>query len=148
MPSSWTRAQVRDDLVTRLKAGGIAGQRIFSGRTTPVQDAESLPAVLVYALDQQDQAAGSAWPQPGIYQRRLTVEIECYVSATSDTGLQTAADLSDDIQGLLMTDAAWLGRYSGVPSWQVRVAMDASSEVRRAVAKLTVQVDYFYDWGS
>ena len=93
-------------------------------------------------------AAGSAWPQPGVYHRRLSIDIECYVSATSDTGLQTAADLSDDIQNLLMTDPAWLARYSGIPSWQVRVAMDATSEVRRAVAKLTVQLEYFYDWGS
>lgn len=145
--ASLTRKQIRDDAVARLLAyGAIAsavGTRVYPSRTIPLGDA-NIPALCVYTSSESSAYRGPGTYNP-VFERRLEIGVNAYVTAVTDALLENQTDISDTIQRALIADPNWIALFERVESVDVSIIPDADSDRRRCVVRVVFTVRYHFD---
>ena len=145
--ASRTRKQYRDDAVARLLAypaiATAVGTRVFSGRTVPLGEA-LIPALCVYTSTEDSAYRGPGTHNP-VFERRLEIGVNAYVTAATDALLEDASDISDTIQRALIADPDWIVLSERVESVNVSIVNDSDADRRRCVVRVVFTIRYHFD---
>lgn len=132
------RTQIRQAVVTLLDGQTLAGSHVYGSRVHPLDEAK-LPALLVYAREEEIQQATISYPRQ--LQRELLLVVEAYAQAKA--GLEDALDtLARDIEQIMAADPSLGGlvKDSLLSSTAMQLSGDGDKPV--GVATLNYRVAY------
>ena len=136
------RKVLRQDIVARLKASAAVtalcpAERVYDSRTTRIP-AEQLPAVNVFVPSTRRRRRGPGVP---VFEVRHEVGIDCYGKGETDAELSASVDeLAAAVIEALLTDPDFVSQWEGFEDLDSRVALDADSEGRKGVVRITFEV--------
>lgn len=139
-----TATQVRQDVVTRLKAA--MGDEAGRVHDSPVDDwtPTDLPAIAVYGLTSNRRRRG-----PGVPTFAVTDEIAVDViveAADGKSAAEACEDLEDQVSLALLTDPNWVSQFEHVESVRTTRGRLEEGDAVRWSARVVFEVQYFEKW--
>lgn len=138
------RQLIRDDIKTTLTGLPLTGSNVYASRIYPIGDAK-LPGIIIYTDSESNEYLTLGLPRT--QERRLSVNVEVYVQATTnyDATLDT---ICAQIEEALYTDLERSGyaKDTQVTNFDSQFSGDGNQPV--AIGVLTVEVKYHTVEGS
>lgn len=135
---SHARTQIRQAVVALLNGNTEAGNRVFSSRVHPLDDAK-LPALLVYTP--QENIGERSMQRPRTQQRQLQLAVEGYLKARGDIDAEADA-LALDVEQLIAADPTLAGLVKDITLESTATQLSGEGERPVAVITLTFAVLY------
>lgn len=135
---SHARTQIRQAVVALLNGNTEAGNRVFSSRVHPLDDAK-LPALLVYTP--QENIGERSMQRPRTQQRQLQLAVEGYLKARGDIDAEADA-LALEVEQLIASDPTLAGLVKDISLESSATQLSGEGEKPVAVITLTFAVLY------
>lgn len=135
---SHARTQIRQAVVALLNGNTEAGNRVFSSRVHPLDDAK-LPALLVYTP--QENIGERSMQRPRTQQRQLQLAVEGYLKARGDIDAEADA-LALEVEQLIAADPTLAGLVKDIMLESTATQLSGEGERPVAVITLTFAVLY------
>lgn len=135
---SHARTQIRQAVVALLNGNTEAGNRVFSSRVHPLDDAK-LPALLVYTP--QENVGERSMQRPRTQQRQLQLAVEGYLKARGDIDAEADA-LALEVEQLIAADPTLAGLVKDITLESTATQLSGEGEKPVAVITLTFAVLY------
>jgi len=135
---SHARTQIRQAVVALLNGNTEAGNRVFSSRAHPLDDAK-LPALLVYTP--QENIGERSMQRPRTQQRQLQLAVEGYLKARGDIDAEADA-LALEVEQLIAADPTLAGLVKDISLESTATQLSGEGEKPVAVITLTFAVLY------
>lgn len=135
---SHARTQIRQAVVALLNGNTEAGNRVFSSRVHPLDDAK-LPALLVYTP--QENIGERSMQRPRTQQRPLQLAVEGYLKARGDIDAEADA-LALEVEQLIAADPTLAGLVKDISLESTATQLSGEGEKPVAVITLTFAVLY------
>lgn len=135
---SHARTQIRQAVVALLNGNTEAGNRVFSSRVHPLDDAK-LPALLVYTS--QENVGERSMQRPRTQQRQLQLAVEGYLKARGDIDAEADA-LALEVEQLIAADPTLAGLVKDISLESTSTQLSGEGEKPVAVITLTFAVLY------
>jgi hypothetical protein len=135
---SHARTQIRQAVVALLNGNTEAGNRVFSSRVHPLDDAK-LPALLVYTP--QENIGERSMQRPRTQQRQLQLAVEGYLKARGDIDAEADA-LALEVEQLIAADPTLAGLVKDISLESTATQLSGEGEKPVAVITLTFAVLY------
>lgn len=135
---SHARTQIRQAVVALLNGNTEAGNRVFSSRVHPLDDAK-LPALLVYTP--QENIGERSMQRPRTQQRQLQLMVEGYLKARGDIDAEADA-LALEVEQLIADDPTLAGLVKDISLESTATQLSGEGEKPVAVITLTFAVLY------
>ena len=134
------RKQIRDAIGTRLTGLATTGSKVYPGRSLPLADDQSPPALCFYTFpDSPDFENGELYDGVCLPLRVLTVEIQGYYRGGSDDDLD---QMAVEVEEAMYTDPT----FGGLVQWTRLGDQDVGrdSDGARLEGVITMQFDVAY----
>lgn len=135
---SHARTQIRQAVVALLNGNTEAGNRVFSSRVHPLDDAK-LPALLVYTP--QENIGERSMQRPRTQERQLQLAVEGYLKARGDIDAEADA-LVLEVEQLIAADPSLAGLVKDISLESTATQLSGEGERPVAVITLTFAVLY------
>jgi hypothetical protein len=135
---SHARTQIRQAVVALLNGNTEAGNRVFSSRVHPLDDAK-LPALLVYTP--QENIGERSMQRPRTQARQLQLAMEGYLKARGDIDAEADA-LALEVEQLIAADPTLAGLVKDISLESTATQLSGEGEKPVAVITLTFAVLY------
>lgn len=135
---SHARTQIRQAVVALLNGNTEAGNRVFSSRVHPLDDAK-LPALLVYTP--QENIGERSMQRPRTQQRQLQLAVEGYLKARGDIDAEADA-LALEVEQMIAADPTLAGLVKDISLESTATQLSGEGEKPVAVITLTFAVLY------
>lgn len=150
-----TTAAIRSAVVTRLQASSavlavVDLGNIYESRTLPLPDTSAVAAIVVYIhSERMDWSGSGALGSMDLPTVTVSTEvaIECYLSGTTDQGLEEALDLDGVVITALLEDKTFTRLFDQVSSVSTDRATDAKGNRRFGVARVVLALRHRRAWG-
>ncbi len=133
------RTQIRNAVATLLTGLATTGSRVFASRVHPLT-ANDLPALLVYARDEQVEYITSTTPREQV--RVMSLEVRGVLSAV--TGADDTADLiAQEVESAMASDSSLGGLVARMDITSIEIVTDQAAE--STVANVVMSYDLTYN---
>lgn len=137
------RAEIRQDVIARLKGETNVGDRVFPSKATPLQDGD-MPAILVYVTSNTaEQTNPEQVPTSLLFLNQLQVNLEVHAIGESDDKLDDTLDvIADQIERTLLTSQSWVRQFPVIGPIETEISYDSESNTRRGIAAIQISLTY------